>query len=434
MKLKILHTAILAFLVMVTPHVQSQEVKGVVKDKITGEPLEGAHIKIDAGNVYTLSRNSGRYNYQAPKRKHQLTVTYLGYDTLRMEIDTKNPESKNVQILMEPTSILLEAGVINATSIPDTIFESELVSVLDFIFDRAALLILTYDKTPKKGTELWWVDENNRPISKYPVPGQAIELVYNYEKQVLLVCEEVVYHVQTTSDGLRLLEIPKTDYEKYLQPVISKVDETLFFSTFSEVYPAFKYMSYEQVDSTYDDLMTIEDTFMMELYRAEYRFSDVRTRLWAYNKQLETGIDKEVWVGATYFTQSIYYKELFAPLFKRNDTLVVFDHYSNNMFLFDIDRNPIDSIPLEYHKNAKKTGWQREMIQDEINGKIYTVFENAGHKHLKEVGLDDGTLKRGFKLHFKYVERIRIYNNEVYYVYRPFESIQKKYLYRERMK
>ena len=41
---------------------------------------------------------------------------------------------------------------------------------------------------------------------------------------------------------------------------------------------------------------------MMEFYRAEYKYVDVRTKLWAHQKQIETGIDKENGDGATVFT------------------------------------------------------------------------------------------------------------------------------------
>ena len=60
---------------------------------------------------------------------------------------------------------------------------------------------------------------------------------------------------------------------------------------------------------------------MMELYTSEYKWMDVRTKLWAKNKEIETGIAAEVWVGANYFTQSLYYEEAYAPMFHRNDSI-----------------------------------------------------------------------------------------------------------------
>ena len=61
----------------------------------------------------------------------------------------------------------------------------------------------------------------------------------------------------------------------------------------------------------------------------------MRTKFWAHDKQLETGIDKEIWVGATVFTNSVYYEPLYAPLFKvGEDSIFVFDHYKNLLFKY----------------------------------------------------------------------------------------------------
>ena len=42
-------------------------------------------------------------------------------------------------------------------------------------------------------------------------------------------------------------------------------------------------------------------------------------------------------------------------------------------------------------------------------------------------------LLKNFPLYYKYVERLKIVNGEVFYIYRPYETVQKKYIYRERL-
>ena len=65
----------------------------------------------------------------------------------------------------------------------------------------------------------------------------------------------------------------------------------------------------------------------MDLYRAEYKYVDGQEKLWAVRKEMATGIDKEIWIGAKYFTCSVYYKVPYAPLFVKEDTVLVFDHF-----------------------------------------------------------------------------------------------------------
>jgi len=71
------------------------------------------------------------------------------------------------------------------------------------------------------------------------------------------------------------------------------------------------------------------------------------------------------------------------------------------------------------------------MVQDPITKKIYTMYDDAGYTDMYEINLSDGKRKDKFTLFYRYVENTQVYNNEVFYIYRPFESLQKKYLYKE---
>ncbi len=179
--------------------------------------------------------------------------------------------------------------------------------------------------------------------------------------------------------------------------------------------------------------MHVEDKLMMELYRSEYKWVDVRTKLWAKNKELATGIDAEIWVGANYFTQSIYYKELYAPLFHRNDSLFVFDYYKDMLYTYDRTGEALDSIGIYHHYNPRSSGWKKQLLQDRKTGEIYAVFDRAGYSYLGRVNTRSGIISEQVKLKYRYVDKIQVHGNFVYYIYRPFESAQKRYLYRERL-
>jgi hypothetical protein len=68
-----------------------------------------------------------------------------------------------------------------------------------------------------------------------------------------------------------------------------------------------------------------------------------------------------------------------------------------------------------------------------VTGVIYAEYEQDGNMYLGIVDVKTGEINEKVKLNYKYVEKIRVHNNKVYYVYRPFESIQKRYLYKEKL-
>lgn len=323
--------------------------------------------------------------------------------------------------------------IVTAPGLPVAVYHSKQLHVSDFeIQKNGNILLLTYPKRLKKGSSLLNYDGIN-VLNSFQVPGLAEELIRDYRGNTHVVCSENVYGIHLENEGVEISTLPKEYYIKYLAPIIDTSHTKLYFSNFSSDYPAFEYFSYDQLDSTYKKIMDIEDELMMELYRSEYKWVDVRTKLWAKNKEIQTGVDAEIWVGANFFTQSIYYKELYAPLFHRNDSLFVFDYYKDKMFTYSSEGEPIDSVGVYHHYNPKSTGWKKQLIQDQVTGQIYAVFDRSGFSYIGLVDTQTGQISEQVKLEFRYVDKIAIHNNFVYYIYRPFESIQKKYLYKERL-
>ena len=190
-------------------------------------------------------------------------------------------------------------------------------------------------------------------------------------------------------------------------------------------------MEFNKTDSTYKTLLGVQDKPLMEQYRAEYKYSDVRTKLWAHQKQIDTGIDKEIWVGATVFTNSLYYTPLYAPLFVKHDSVLVFDHYENKLYKHTPKSGIVDSTAISYHFNSRKSGWEHPLIQDQKTEEIYAIFMRNGYTFLSLLDTKTGQIIKTFKLYYKYIERIQIIDDIVYYIYRPYESVQKKYIYKE---
>lgn len=343
-------------------------------------------------------------------------------------------DTVNIRLKMVWTKVrTLEEVVLPTIGKPDTIFQSDRLSVHDFEFlPDGKMVLLAYPKTARKGTDLLLV-EYGKIIDQVPMKDNALELIRDYRGNPHVVTDKTVSGVFQRENEVRLRPINKDYFMTYIAPIVDTNVSRYFFSNFSEVYPAFDYFTYNFVDSSYRKIANIEDDFMMELYRSEYKWVDVRTKIWAKEKEFETGIDAEVWVGATYFTQSIYYKELYAPMFRRNDSIFLFDHYKNWMYRFTNTGDLIDSLPIYYHLKAKENGWQKKLIQDQTTGQIYIVYELAGKTTLQRFDCATGKLGEMIPLYFKYADNIIIRDNFVYYIYRPFESIQKKFLYNERL-
>lgn len=326
-----------------------------------------------------------------------------------------------------------EEIVVTAPGIPVTVFGSKRVHVEDFeVLPNGNVLLLTYSKRLKKGNELKLFN-GEEVIQSFQINERAIELIRDFRGNPHLVCEKNVYGIFIESEKIGIATLDKNYFLKYVAPIVDTNLQRMYFSTHNPHYPAFEYFEYDRVDSLYNKVIGIKDSAMMELYRSEYKWADVRTQLFARTQEMHGGIDAKDWVGANYFTRSLYYKELYAPLFHRNDSLIVLDYYKDLLFVFDKEGNPLDSIGIFHHYQPKRTGWKRNVIQDKITGQIYATYERGGYTFLGQINVKTGEIEQQVQLEYKFIQKVAVHNNFVYYIYRPFESIQKKYLYKEKL-
>lgn len=410
-----------------------------VIDAKDGEPLKNISVSAQQGTEieYESTNSTGDVIFKLESKKEvKLYCSNPQLDPVNRRISAGEMRGDTTYITIEMQfirSLDLDGIVIAAPGVPTVVYKSTRLHVEDFeITKNGDIILLTYPKRLKKGSELLLYD-GLKVKHSFQVPDIAEELVHDFRGNVHVLCENNVFGIHPNGQRIEISNLPKDYFLKYVAPIIDTNKSKMYFSNFNPDYPAFDYFSFDQLDSVYCKLLSIEDELMMELYRSEYKWVDVRTKLWAKTKEMETGIDAEIWVGANYFTQSIYYKELYAPLFHRNDSLFVFDYYKDKLHILDATGKSLDSIPIYHHYRKKQTGWKSQLIQDQVTGEIYALFDRHGYTYLGRIDVKDGEIKQQVRLEYRYVTKVQVYNNEVYYVYRPFESTQKKYLYKEKL-
>lgn len=408
-----------------------------ITDLSSKVPLEGVTVSLTKRNrpvVLGKTDANGQFNTTLNETgKIMVSCSYPNYVSFdrTFEIDS---DSLFFSFSMKAVKVQdVREVVVKAPGVADTVYGSSRLSVEDFeVLDNGDLILLTYPKRLSKGSEivLW---NGSRAVNSFPVPGMADHLEKDFRGNVQVICKDRVFTVIADGKNLEIAQLEKDYYYRYVAPILDTNGQELYYTDFNKDYPEFSFWKYDQVDSTYDKFRTIRDDLMMELYRSEYKWVDVRTKIWAKNLEYETGIDAEIWVGANYFTQSVYYKELYAPFFKTKDQLVVFDYYTDRMYRHNLEGEISDSVDIGHHLNKKKTGWKNHLIQDKETGNVYAWFEKAGTSFLGRIDLVTGEINELKQLNFKYLHKIEVHNNFVYYVYRPFESPQKKFLYREKL-
>ncbi len=315
---------------------------------------------------------------------------------------------------------------------PQEIFASERLSVADFeLLENGHLLLLTYERKLNKGAELLVVDANEKVLFSRPIGSDALHLFRDFRGWIHLMSKNRLDFVYMVDDAFDLVPMDKQYYHRYVAPIIDTNKTKFYFTNYRDTYPAAEFFVYDELDSSYAKISKVSDEIMMEMFETEYLWVDTRTKLWARQMEQETGIDKENIVGEVLFTQSIFYKKIYAPMFLKNDTIYLFDFYKDYIRTFNREGEVLDSIAISMHHNERKTGWCNRLIQDAATGAVYVIYDKGGYTIIRAVDLATGSLGIPIRLDLRYVEKLIINDNAAYYTYRPFESKQKKFLYRQ---
>lgn len=416
---------------------ETRIVKGLFIDKKSKDTIRNVDLLVivEKDTIQTLRLQNEIFRIELIEPKSYLVAKHPMYEDLFIyPFLNQNKDSLPSKYILNPLKLNnLDVIHVKPKGVPEKVFHSDVVSVSDFeIMPNGNILLLVYPKTLKKGSEIRLYEPNSKEtIGDIQMEEHAYELVRDFRGNPHIVCEKNVYGIYQEENNIGIGKVEKDYFMKYVAPILDTNHTKYYLTDFNKLYPSMNYYAFDQLDSTYSQIVNITDDFMMELYRAEYKWADVRTKIWAKEKQNETGIDAQIWVGATYFTQSIFYKEIYAPMFHRNDTIFVFDYYKDLLHRYNQNGIKIDSISIAHHYHPKETGWKKNLIQDKVTGQIYALFDEAGYQSLRRVDTNSGLLMEKMPLKYRYAENIQVNNNAIFYIYRPFESIQKKYLYKE---
>lgn len=411
------------------------QIYGVITDEY-GEKIKEAKLyEYNTPQKYIRSNSEGFYTYPLEsENKTQLMITHVGFESKNIYL-SKNTLKKAVNGRLELNITLsiktLKEKVIYATEKPEVVFGSKTTSIADYAFIGNNLVVLAYEKSLRKDGFLQLASKGNTLISETKTPARPKRLFKDFENRLYLITENEVYVVSIFQNEIRLRPIEKEKFYQFTTRVIDTTAGYFLYSDFSETYPAFNYYAQLLADTIALKIHAVENSFMMDLYRAEYKYAPNKEKLWAFRQELKTGIDKEIWIGAASFTNSLYYEPLYAPLFVNADTTLIFDHYSDYLFKVNNQFTKFDSIPIKYHKSKEGKNWEQPLLKDKEEHKLYVLNLKNGYYYLKPINLTNGTTEVSFKLAHKYVENVKVENGFVYYIYRPYESAQKKYLYRE---
>lgn len=412
-------------------------ITGKVVDAESRKPLENVDVYLPDSERGARTDQMGKYSIWAERKPGTVEFYIVSHNKELRSISASQLKSDTLvlDVLLTRKNVMLEEAVISASQKADTVFGTHRFSIMDYEFFRDKYIFLINEKSRWK---VMLAGDDQEMISQASLPveaGEPKELYKDFLGFVNVICREHVFRVKVNNGNvLSLASLPFEDFNSMIRPCIDTIGLKIYFSNYRPDYPRFMYYAYNIKDSSAQLVREIVDEPLALMQDYEYDFLKPRDKLTARKLAQELGADKrDVAAAMTGFGHSKYFTPLYAPLFVRRDTILIFDHYSNALLKYDRNANLVDSLGISYHKPKNWKEWERQLVEDETNGDIYALYLKGAYYYLKKIDLATGKLTGSHKLTNKWVEHVHVRNGYVYYIYRPFESIQKKFLYKERI-
>jgi hypothetical protein len=425
-------------------------VHGRITDHESGMPISGVYISAENAKCAATSDKNGEYKLRCTASRDSLLLEFRAMNyrrevrTVRKQIAQGNAVSSALDVILQFQPV--ELPTVDISTGPHTVWGSEQLNVADYAFLNNGMLLLTYEKelmwktqedakrTYFTGCRIVLLDKDGIELSRKLIGETCEDLYTGYLGEVFLRTRYNVYHLSIYESYVLMNKMDKKDFEKGILTVIDTISYHTYFSNYDETFPAFQYMIFNRKDSSHYTFREVIDEEMMRMFRSEYKYLDGRGKVEALNYELRTGVDKEI--VAAYmrgFQHSNYYEKLNAPLLVSNDTLLLFDHHHNKLLRFDWKGQVLDSIAIEYHKMQRPDKWSETLFKDKATQHIYTTSVKHGATNIYQINTTTGKKRHVKQLVHRYASNIRIHDGWVYYVYRPFEDIQNRYLYKEQL-
>jgi hypothetical protein len=430
------------------------KISGSVSDMQSDEPITDVNIMVRESNLGTTSNRLGEFNLYIKQLPVILEFSHVGYETKKIRLEV--PPLFELEIKLE-REIKEISGVTITSQKIDTIFKDREYSVMDYALMDEGILLLIY-KYKLTRSELLFLDYDGNILAKLNVlPGKPLLLFEGCMGNIHLITKLSAYQIFLSDGRITLLPPVQAEYFKeVMSNCLFSQNEKLFFREVLFYDLVNRYFYIDLADSSkhlFCEVMD-EDRINFLFNNPENMISGKGNANLDLNNLKGFPEDAGILAKIRYmdvekrFNRMVYFPEIYAPLFRFGDTLLLFNHPNDLIQLYGLNNSLITEIPIKYHLTepinamstllnsfAKSNKWDEKIFVDEPTKNIYTIFLNInGTRDIFEIDLLTGQTEYTLTIPFPYVEKISIKNNSIYFIYRGWGETQKKKLFRQQFR
>lgn len=383
-------------------------VSGYVYDNETGTGLPNVNIFVDRTTLGGTTDRNGHFNIKLNNLPSLVHFSHLAYKNEQYLV--RSATIKNINIRMKPFAREIKEVVVTGERIRK-LFNKEPLYILDYeIWEDKFLFLANVNKNPGR-SRLYLASLNGDTISSIKV-NKPEELFRDCFGNIHFISADTVWQIYPENNYIWLIyPSGRISFEDNLSHIKAELDGRLYYQRYVK---QGKIVYTYYIDRKYDRpviMSTIRDSVFLALQADEARFRTM-------------GADINMAPPLQLRQNPIH-----APLFKVGDQIVIFNFINNKIEYYSKYGKLIDEKEILFHRKEKSIAiilktyemdpaFTRIILMDEGFGKFYALYINSGIHTLIEVNMDTGKLGKRIEIpEFAYIDRIRVHNNAVYFMY-----------------
>lgn len=417
----------------------------VVLDSLDDRPISEVALLV-GGRIGAITDAEGRAVVELPDAPLDIVLRHVAYGEQRRRWTPGERLSEGAWVVrLLPRSILLPSANVERAK-PEAVFQRKDLHAADLLINEEGLWVLAYEhprmlrtqgdagKEILRDVRLVLLDTLFNELASCPVPEDVYGLRHDLRNTVLIEGTEHAFSVERGAGVLELRPFGLDDLRHAVLPWTDSIPGWVVGTRTNEGYPAVDHLAHAPLLDSTAVICSVVDTFMMDLFRSTYKYLKGPEKVQAMTLADELGVDKETVAGYMGgFQHNIWYRPVYAPLFVVGDTLLVFDQVRARMRKFTRDLVPVGEAPLPYLARQERRDRVERIMQDRKAQGLYAVYARYGATWVRPIDPVTGALGDRFRITNGYPERVQAHEGYLYYISRPYGSLQKRTIYRERM-
>jgi hypothetical protein len=402
--------SILLMLFSIFGYSQNTIIKAYVYDIETGKPVSNANITIKGTGDGTVTNKQGFFRLETNYTSTTITITHVQYNDLTINTDTLNNPA---EIFIKPSVNLLPEATVYPVK---KVSSGMMMDVTDYCFKNGNLILTGYCYKYKKKKNPWIVMLSPKGDTVFAdVIGQDGRLFKDCMNNLHYITSEYAYQLVFENDSIYFSFPTSTkEFTETMLPCILESNNKLLFGTYAFNDQMLLYFTVDKQTEEIKNIKTITNDAKLAMLVFQNHF-------FAMGAEAPSEADLR-------FEREMMYDSIFAPFIRTKDNLALINYVDSKIEWLDTCYNFLGDVDIDFHNNKF---CQNELITDPVTGSVYAVYERNGKTMVQKISLQSGKTGDFIKIpDFKWIDNIKAYNGDLYFLYYKKLSNELRSLYK----